>query len=68
MIDERGGKDTDLDEFDASTCSGDRFYDIFYKEEEIITEDSIVWVNNKRSFGKGSLKSLSVIFQRMPNI
>ena len=25
MIDERGGKDVDLDEFDASTCSGDSF-------------------------------------------
>ena len=29
-------------EFDASTCSGDNFYDIFENEEEIITEDSIV--------------------------
>ena len=37
VINERGGKDVDLDEFDASTCSGDRFYDFFDKEEEIIT-------------------------------
>ena len=33
VINERGGKDVDLDGFDASTCSGDRFYDIFDKEE-----------------------------------
>ena len=52
MIDERGGKDVDLDEFDASTCSGDSFYDIFDKEEEIITEVSIVWVNTNNPFGK----------------
>ena len=25
VIDERGGKDVDLDQFDASTCSGDSF-------------------------------------------
>ena len=33
VINEIGGKDVDLDEFDASTCSGDRYYDIFDKEE-----------------------------------
>ena len=33
VINERGGKDVDLDEFDASTCSDDRYYDIFDKEE-----------------------------------
>ena len=32
VMNERGGKDVDLDEFDPSTCSGDRFYDIFDKE------------------------------------
>ena len=31
VINERGGKDIDLNEFYASTCSGDRFYDIFDK-------------------------------------
>ena len=31
LINEWGGKDVDLDEFDASTCSGDRFYNIFDK-------------------------------------
>ena len=31
VINERGGKDVDLFEFDAYTCSGDRFYDIFDK-------------------------------------
>ena len=56
-------------EFDASTCSGYKFYDIYYKEEEIITEGSIVWLNTNKNIGKeGSLKPLSVIFQRMPNI
>ena len=33
MINERGGKDVDLDEFDASTCSGYSFNDIFDKAE-----------------------------------
>ena len=33
VIDEIGGNDVDLDEFDASACSGDSFYDIFDKEE-----------------------------------
>ena len=33
VIDGIGGKDVDLYEFDASNCSGDRFYDIFYKDE-----------------------------------
>ena len=42
VINERGGKDINFDEFDESTCSGDRYYDIFDKEEEIITEGSIV--------------------------
>ena len=37
VIIERGGKDVYLDEFFACTCSGDRYYDIFNKEEEIIT-------------------------------
>ena len=57
MIDERGDKDVDLDEFDASTCSGDSFYDIFDKEEEIISEGSIVWVNiNKTIWEGGAIK------------
>ena len=52
--------------FDASTCSVDNLYDIFESEEEIITEDSLFWVNTKFFFGKvGSLKSLSVICQRI---
>ena len=40
-------------EFDASTCSGDRFYGIFYKGEEIITEGSIVWVNTNKNIWEG---------------
>ena len=42
MINERGGKDVNLNQFDESTCSDDIYYEIFDKEEEIITEDSIV--------------------------
>ena len=33
VINKRGGKDVDLDEFDESTCSGDTYYDNFDKEE-----------------------------------
>ena len=28
--------------FDASNCSGENVYDIFFNEDEIITEDEIV--------------------------
>ena len=49
VINERGVKDVDLDEFDKSTCSGDRYYDIFDKEEEIITDASIFCVNTNRN-------------------
>ena len=33
VINEKGGKDVYLDEFDESTCSGDTYPDIFDKEE-----------------------------------
>ena len=49
MIDEGDDKDVDLDEFNASTSSGDSFYDIFDKEEKVSTEGSIVWVNTNRN-------------------
>ena len=53
MIDERGGKDVDLDysvsEFDTSTCSGDNFYGIFENEEDIINEGSILWMNTNKN-------------------
>ena len=69
VINERGDRDVDLDEFDEPTGSGDRYYDNFDKEDEIITEGSIVWVNTNKPFEKeGSLKSLSVMCQRKPNI
>ena len=32
VINERSGKDVDLDGFYASTCSGDRHYDIYDKK------------------------------------
>ena len=47
--------------FDASTFPGDNFYDIFNNEDEIITKDSIVWINTNKKIGKGgSLKLLTV--------
>ena len=61
-------KDVDLDEFDASTCSGDTFYDIFDKEGERITEDSIVWMNINKTIWEWRVKKpLSLICQRIPN-
>ena len=46
-------KDVDLDGFDVSTCSGDSFWGIFDKEEEIITEGSIVWENTNKTIWRG---------------
>ena len=43
--------DDSVCEFDVSTSSGDKFYDIFENEEEIISKDSIVWVKNNKCFG-----------------
>ena len=34
--------------FEKSTCSGDTVCDIFENEDEIITENSIVWVNSNK--------------------
>ena len=41
-------KDDSVGEFDASTYSDDRLYDIFDKEEEIITKGSMVWFNTNK--------------------
>ena len=60
VVNERGGKDVYLDEFDASTCSGHRFYDIFDKQEEIITEGLIVWVNTNKTIWEG--RSIKILF------
>ena len=46
-------KGDSVGEFDASTCSGDKFYDIFDKEGEIINEGSIVWVNTNKNILEG---------------
>ena len=45
--------DDSINEFDASTCSGDNFDNIFLNEEEIIPEDPIVWVNTNKTIGEG---------------
>ena len=50
-------KDDSVGGFDAFTCSGDLFYDVFDNEEEIITQDSIVWVHtNKTIWGVRVIK------------
>ena len=36
VINERGEKDVDLDEFDESTCSGDIYYDILIKRKKLL--------------------------------
>ena len=64
VIHERGGKDVDLDEFDESTCSGDRYYDIFDKEEYIITEGSMVWVNTNKTVWEG--RFIKIPFSDVP--
>ena len=61
---EKGGKDVDLYEFDESTCSGDTYYDIFDKVEEIITEDSIVWVDSNKTIWEGRV--LKIPFSDVP--
>ena len=38
--------------FDESTCSGDSVCDIFENEDNIITENSIVFINNNKSIWK----------------
>ena len=69
VIDERGGKDVDLYEFDASTCYSDRFYDTFNKYDEIITEGSIVWLSNNKTIWEGSvIKNPFSNFHSMPKI
>ena len=35
--------------FDASTCLGDNVYNFFDNEDEIISEDSNVWVNTNKT-------------------
>ena len=61
---EKGVKDVDLDEFDESTCSGDTYYDIFDNEEEIITENSIFWVNTNKTIWEGRV--IKIPFSDVP--
>ena len=73
VINERGGKDVDLDylvsEFDASTCSGDNFYDIFENVKEIITESSILWVKTNKTIWEGRfIKTSFSHFTEVSNI
>ena len=63
MIDERGGKDVDSDEFDASTCSGDSFMVFLINSKKSLLKVQLFRWTLIKPFGEeGSLKSLSVIF------
>ena len=44
-----------VSEFDASTCSGDSVYEIFDNNDEIIVEDSTVWVNTNDTIWEGKV-------------
>ena len=58
-------KDDSVSEFNASTCSDDNFYDIFDNEEEIITGDSIVWVNTIKKIWEGRV--IKIPFSDFPD-
>ena len=47
--------DDSIREFDAPTCSGENVYDIFENQDEIITEDSIIWVNTNKTIWEGKV-------------
>ena len=64
MNNEKVGKDVDFCKFDESTCSGDTYYDIFDKEEEIITEDSFFWVNTNKTIWEGRI--IKIPFSDVP--
>ena len=58
-----------VSKFDESTTLGDSVYDIFEKNDDIITEYSIVWVNTyEKNRRDGSLKFFFVTFHRIPII
>ena len=56
--------DDSINEFDASTCSGDNFYNIFSNEEEIIPEDPIVWINNNKTIWE--VRVIKIPFSGLP--
>ena len=50
--------DDSVGKFYSSIFPGEFFYDIFENEEEIVTEDSIVWINtNKLIWGVSFIKT-----------
>ena len=51
-------------EFDASTCSDHRFYDIFDKEKGIITDGLPVWVNTNKTIWEGRV--IKITFSDLP--
>ena len=61
---EKSGKGVDLYELDESTCSDDTYYDIYDNQEEIITEDSIFWVNTNKTIWYGRV--IKIPFSDVP--
>ena len=51
--------------FDASNCSGHNVYDIFENEDEIITVDSIVWVDTNKKNWEGRV--IKVPYSDLPH-
>ena len=49
VIDERGGKDVDSDEFDASTCSGDRFMVFLINRKKSLLKVQFFWVDTNKT-------------------
>ena len=47
-----GGKGVNNEEF-GKNVDLDEFYDIYYNEDENITEDCIVWVNTNKTIWEG---------------
>ena len=50
--------------FDESTCSGDSDCDIFDNADDIITENSTVWVNTNGVISQG--KTIKISFRKLP--
>ena len=64
VINEKVGNYVDLDEFNESTCSVDKYYDIFDNKEEIITEDSIFWMKTNKTIWEGRV--IKIPFSDLP--
>ena len=61
-------KDDLVGEFDASTCSGGNFYDIFRMRKKSLLNIQLLGSTLIKNGEVGSLESLSMLLQRIPNI